>query len=174
MSNLTRREFLGQSAAVAGALAAGGSFAATASARTVKNATDQVVLGKTGIKTSLVGLGTGSIGVQHSSNQVKLGQEKFNKLVRHAYDSGITYMDTADQYGSHIFLRDAIRGLPRDKLFIQTKTRAATADVARADLERFRQELGTDYLDTLLMHCMTTKNWPTDYRPVMDELSKAK
>ena len=74
--------------------------------------------------------------MQHSSNQVRLGQEKFTSLVRHAYDSGITYFDTADQYGSHIFLRDALKKLPREKLFIQTKTRAQTVDVAKADLDR--------------------------------------
>jgi predicted aldo/keto reductase-like oxidoreductase len=95
-------------------------------------------------------------------------------LARHAYDSGITYFDTADQYGSHIFLRDAIKKLPREKLFIQTKTRAQTVDVAKADLDRFLEELGTPYVDTLLMHCMTTAGWPLDMRPVMDFLTKAK
>jgi predicted aldo/keto reductase-like oxidoreductase len=105
---------------------------------------------------------------------VKLGQEKFTKLVRHAYDSGIRYFDTADQYGSHIFLRDALKGLPREKLFIQTKTRALTADVAKVDIQRFREELGMDYVDSLLMHCMTKGGWPNDMRPVMDVLMEAK
>ena len=126
------------------------------------------------MQTSLIGIGTGSVGVKHSSNQVKLGEEKFKRLVRYAFDHGITYFDTADQYGSHIYLREALKGLPRDRLFIQTKTRATTAEMARADIERFRQELGTDYLDTLLMHCMTKGSWPTDFRPVMDVLSQAK
>ena len=173
MSVLSRREFLGQSAAVVGALAAAGPLAA-APARKINSPTDQVVLGKTGVKTSLIGLGTGSVGVKRSSNQVKLGQEKFTRLVRHAYDRGITYFDTADQYGSHIFLREALRGIPREKLYLQTKTRATSAAVARADLDRFREELGTDYIDTLLMHCMTKGGWPTDFRPVMDMLSEAK
>lgn len=172
----TRREFLGQSAVAVGALTASGQLAAAADAvpRKLKNIADQVVLGRTGIKTSLVGLGTGSVGVKHSSNQVKLGEVGFKKLVRHAYDRGITYFDTADQYGSHIYLREALKGLPREKLFIQTKTRATTAEMARADIERFRQELGVDYLDTLLMHCMMKGAWPTDFRPVMDVLSEAK
>src|SRR5205823_4953446 len=130
----------------------------------------------TGIKTSLLGIGTGSVGVRRSSNQVKLGQEKFTRLLAHAFERGITYIDTADQYGSHIFVREAVRALkvPREKLFLQTKTRALSAEVAKADLERFREELGTDYLDTLLMHCMTKGGWPTDMRPVMDVLSQAK
>jgi 1-deoxyxylulose-5-phosphate synthase len=174
MSVLSRREFLGQSAAAVGALAAAGPLATAAPARRIHSPTDQVVLGKTGVKTSLIGLGTGSVGVKRSSNQVKLGQEKFTRLVRHAYDRGITYFDTADQYGSHIYLREALRGMPREKLYLQTKTRATNAAVARADLERFREELGTDYIDTLLMHCMTKGGWPADFRPVMDVLAEAK
>jgi aryl-alcohol dehydrogenase-like predicted oxidoreductase len=175
MSDLSRRDFLGRSAVAVGALAAAGLPArAGEERRALKSGADLVVLGKTGIKTSLLGLGTGSVGVRHSSNQVKLGEEGFKKLVRHAYDSGIRYFDTADQYGSHIYLREAIKKLPRDKLFIQTKTRATTAEMARADIQRFREELGTDYIDSLLMHCMTKGSWPTDFRPVMDALSDAK
>lgn len=173
MATLSRRDFLGQSAAVVGALAAADALAAPPPQRP-KSVADLVTLGRTGIQTSLLGLGTGSVGVKRSSNQVKLGEAGFTKLVRHAFDKGITYIDAADQYGSHIYLRTALRGLPREKLFLQTKTRATTADQVRADIERFRQELGTDYLDTLLMHCMTTASWPTDFRPVMDVLTEAK
>ncbi len=172
--DLSRRDFLGYSAAAVGVLAAGGATVNARPTRRLTSGADQVTLGKTGVKTSLLGIGTGSVGVKHSSNQVKLGEAGFTKLVRHAYDSGITYFDTADQYGSHIYLRSALKGLPRDKLFIQTKTRATTAEMARADILRFREELGTDYLDTLLMHCMTKGSWPTDFRPVMDVLSEAK
>src|SRR5438477_1788098 len=175
MFQVTRRDFLGQSAAVFGALALGGQSATPAKAALkLKSGADQVVLGRTGIKTSLIGMGTGSHGVQHSSNQIKLGHTEFVKLVRYAFDKGITYFDTADQYGSHIYLRDALKGLPRDRLFIQTKTRATTAEMARADIDRFREELDVAYLDTLLMHCMTKGSWPTDFRPVMDVLSAAK
>ncbi len=175
MSQISRRDFLGQSAAAVGALAASNLLARAAdNPRNLKSGADQVTLGRTGIKTSLIGMGTGSVGVNHSSNQVRLGNEKFCKLVRYAYDKGITYFDTADQYGSHIYLRDALQGLPREKLFIQTKTRATTAEMAKADVERLRQELGMDYVDTLLMHCMTKGSWPTDFRPVMDVLLDAK
>jgi predicted aldo/keto reductase-like oxidoreductase len=175
MAALSRRDFLGQSAAAVGVLAAGTlSTAADPPPRKLRSAADQVTLGRTGIKTSLLGMGTGSVGVKRSSNQVRLGQEKFNRLVRHAFDRGITYFDTADQYGAHIYLREALRGLPREKLFIQTKTRATSAEVARADILRFREELGTEYLDTLLMHCMMKGSWPTDFRPVMDVLHEAK
>jgi predicted aldo/keto reductase-like oxidoreductase len=175
MSEPSRRDFLTQSAAAVGVLAVpGGALRAAGSPRKLTSGADRVELGKTGIKTSLLGMGTGSTGVKHSSNQVKLGEAGFTKLVRYAYDQGITYFDTADQYGSHIYLRNAIKGLPREKLFIQTKTHATTPEMARADIERFREELGVDYLDTLLLHCMQKDSWPTDRRPVMDVLSDAK
>ncbi|MFN4260047.1 MAG: aldo/keto reductase [Gemmataceae bacterium] len=176
MDQPSRRDFLCQSAAAGAVLAAGAAGSRAASTVKLRSAADQVTLGKTGLKTSLLGLGTGSVGVKHSSNQVKLGLVDFTKLVGHAFDHGITYFDTADQYGSHIFLREALKTLklPRERLFIQTKTRATTADVARADLQRFRYELGVDTIDSLLMHCMTKGNWPTDFRPVMDVLSEAK
>jgi predicted aldo/keto reductase-like oxidoreductase len=171
MSQLSRRDFLGTTAAAVGALAAGTAGAARTK---LKSGADQVTLGRTGIRTSLIGMGTGSNGVGQSSNQVRLGEAQFTHLVRHAIDRGITYFDTADQYGSHIYLRHALKGVPREKLFLQTKTRATTAEMARFDIDRLRQELGVDYLDTLLMHCMTRGSWPTDMRPVMDVLSKAK
>src|SRR5438132_5439816 len=155
MSQLSRRDFLGQSAAAVGALAVGAAVTrADETARKLTSGVDQVTLGRTGMKTSLIGMGTGSVGVRHSSNQVRLGHEKFCKLVRYAFERGITYFDTADQYGSHIYLRDALKGIPREKLFLQTKTRATTAEMAKADIERLREALGVDYLDTLLMHCM--------------------
>ncbi len=175
MSEPSRRDFLTQSTAAVGILAVGNTLANAANQpRKLTSGADRVPLGKTGITTSLLGMGTGSTGVRHSSNQVKLGEAKFKKLVRYAYDKGITYFDTADQYGSHIYLREALRGLPRDRLFIQTKTRAVTPEMARADIERFREELGVDYLDTLLMHCMQKGSWPLDHRPVMDTLAEAK
>jgi predicted aldo/keto reductase-like oxidoreductase len=174
MSPVTRRQFLGQSAAALGAAAL--AVNASSARERPTGPGSLVTLGKSGVKTSLLGIGTGSVGVKRSSNQVKLGQEKFTKLLGHAFDRGVTYIDTADQYGSHIFVREAIKThkIPREKLFIQTKTRALNAEVAKADLERFREELGTDHIDSLLMHCMTKQSWPTDMRPVMDVLDNAK
>src|SRR5262245_55642589 len=179
MPPVSRRAFLGQSAAALGAAAVATAAHAAAPAQTGRKLTgpgDLVTLGKTGLKSSLLGIGTGSVGVKRSSNQVKLGLDKFTKLLGHAFDKGLTYVDTADQYGSHIYVREAIKTLkvPREKLFIQPKTRATSVEVAKADLERFREELGTDYIDSLLMHCMTKGDWPTTQQPVMDYLSSAK
>src|SRR2546421_12638923 len=114
MSGVSRRGFLGQSAATVGGLALAGPLAPTTyAARKLKSGADQVVLGRTGIKTSLIGMGTGSTGVGHSSNQVKLGEEKFVNLVHFAFDRRLTYFDTPDQYGSHIYPPRALEGPAR-------------------------------------------------------------
>ena len=176
MSHPSRRDFLGQSAVAVGALAAASLPAAAEQRRKPTSGADLVPLGKTGIKTSLLGMGTGSVGVGHTSHQVQLGEAGFVKLVGHAWDAGIRYFDVADQYGSHLYLRAAIKQLklPREKLFLQTKTHASTVEMARADLQRFREELGVDAIDSLLLHCMTKGSWPTDLRPVMDAFHQAK
>ena len=175
MANISRRDFLAHTAACAGAAAlAARSVAAGESPRKIKSGSDVVTLGRTGVKPSVLGMGTGSNGVGRSSRQLRLGQAKFTELIRHGIDRGLRYIDTADQYGAHIFVREAIKGVDRDKLFIQTKTRALHPEVAKVDLNRFRQELGVDHIDCLLMHCMTNSNWPINMRPVMDVLQEAK
>jgi 1-deoxyxylulose-5-phosphate synthase len=64
--------------------------------------------------------------------------------------------------------------VPRDKVTVLTKTWARDPASARADLERFRRELGTDYIDICLMHCLTDGDWTDRYKGVMDVLSEAK
>jgi predicted aldo/keto reductase-like oxidoreductase len=77
-----------------------------------------------------------------------------------AYDSGITFFDSADQYGTHPHVREGLKRVPREKVQILTKTHASTEKEMRADLDRFRRELNTDYVDILLLHCMLDKDWP--------------
>jgi predicted aldo/keto reductase-like oxidoreductase len=159
---------------LAGAAAAWGRFTAAAepeAAAKPKRGTDLVTLGRSGLKTSLLGIGTGTVG---GSQQRAMGTEGFTKLTRHALERGLHYVDTADMYHMHVFVQIALKGVPRDKYFIQTKTQAKHPEVAKADIERFRRELGVETIDSLLMHCMATRSWPTDMRPVMDVLDEAK
>jgi predicted aldo/keto reductase-like oxidoreductase len=131
---------------------------------------DQVTLGKTGIKLSRLGIGCGSTG---GSIQRGLGQDGFTRLIRYAYDQGITYLDTAQGYGTHEMIREAIKGLPREKLFIQSKMPGTPEDPFAA-IERYRKELGTEYIDTLLVHCTVTPTWDEERKRVLDALEKAK
>jgi len=171
MSRISRREFIaGATAASVAAFTGRFGFAAEQAPRPTSG-TDLVTLGRSGVKTTVLGIGTGTRG---GSEQRALEHEGFAKLVRHAYDRGVRYIDTADNYRMHPFVRHALKGLPREKFFIQTKTRAKDAKAAKADIERFLRELKCDYIDSLLMHCMRKATWPTDMRPVMDVLSEAK
>ncbi len=174
MSPVNRRDFLAQASAAGLALATA-NVAHAASARALpKSATDKVTLGKTGIQTSLIGMGTGSIGSGQASNQTKLGVKEFTRVVRHALDHGVCLFDVADQYGSHVYLREALRGVPRDKYVIQTKTHATKFPDAKSHIERYCLELGVEMIDIVLLHCMQKPNWPEENAASMEYLMKAK
>ncbi len=135
-------------------------------------APDQVSLSKKEIKISRLGFGTGT-----NSGQVQraLGLEGFTRLYRYAYDRGITYIDTADMYGTHSFVKEAIKGLPRERLFILSKMWWSPENIKNpmTALDRFRRELGVDYLDCLLIHCTMKSTWPEDLKPMMDAFGEA-
>jgi aryl-alcohol dehydrogenase-like predicted oxidoreductase len=177
---LNRRDFMAQTAVSAtAALAATTLTTATVHAardRSLlpKGPTDKVTLGKTGIQVSLVGMGTGSVGSGQASNQTRLGVKEFTRVVRHALDHGVCFFDVADQYGSHVYLREALKGVPRDQYVIQTKTHATKVADAKSHLERYKLELGVDYIDIVLLHCMTKTGWPAENRGSMEYLMTAK
>jgi aryl-alcohol dehydrogenase-like predicted oxidoreductase len=137
-------------------------------------AVDTVNIGKTGIQTSRLAMGTGTVGSGHHSHQTALGIKGLSELLLNGYDHGLRFFDAADSYGSHPHVAEALKHVPRDKVTVLTKTWARDAATARADLERFRRELGTDYLDICLMHCLTEGDWTERYRAVMDVFSEAK
>ena len=170
-----RRDFLAQATVATTALtAASATPARAARANLPKGPTDKVTLGKTGVQVSLVGMGTGSHGSGQASNQTRLGVKEFTRVVRHALDRGIGFFDVADQYGSHVYLREALKGVSRDKYVLQTKTHATKFADARSHLERYRMELGVDHIDIVLLHCMTKEGWPAENRGSMDYLREAK
>jgi aryl-alcohol dehydrogenase-like predicted oxidoreductase len=138
------------------------------------SATDTVTLGHTGIKTSRLAMGTGTVGSGGHSHQTALGMKELPALLLTGYDSGLRFFDAADSYGSHPYVAAALKQLPRDKATVLTKSWARDAAGMRADLDRFRRELGTDYLDICLMHCLTEADWTSQYRGAMDVLSEAK
>jgi len=166
---ISRREFLKGTAALAGTVILS-SCNTGPSAKHTPTAVDQVMLGKTGLKMSRLGIGTGSKG---GSIQRALGADGFNRLIHYAYDQGITYIDTAESYRTHTMVREAIKDLPREKLFIQSKM-SGVPEKPLEVLDRFRRELGVDYIDSLLTHCGVTANWDDERRRVLDALEEAK
>jgi aryl-alcohol dehydrogenase-like predicted oxidoreductase len=133
---------------------------------------DTVVLGKTGIRTSRLAMGTGTVGSGGSSNQTRSGG--LTRLLRTGYDRGLTFFDTADSYGSHPEVAEAMSRLPRDKVVIMTKCDSRDPKEAKDDIDRYRRELKTDYIDILLMHFVRDGEWTTKYRGVMDVFEEAK
>lgn len=138
------------------------------------SAADTVTLGKTGIKTSRLAMGSGTVGSGGSSNQTRLGRDAFVHVLRNGYDNGLRFFDTADSYGSHPHVKEALKFTDRSKVAVMTKSWHRDPEGMRADLDRFRRELGTDYIDIVLMHCVTDGDWTTRYRATMDVLSEAK
>jgi aryl-alcohol dehydrogenase-like predicted oxidoreductase len=137
-------------------------------------AADTVTLGNTGITTSRLAMGTGTVGSGHHSHQSSLGVKGLSDLLLNGHDHGLRFFDSADAYGSHPHVAEALKHVSRDKVTVLTKTWARDPTEARADLDRFRKELGTDYLDICLMHCLTEGDWTERYRGVMDVFSEAK
>jgi aryl-alcohol dehydrogenase-like predicted oxidoreductase len=180
MKKTNRREFLQKSAAgFAGltVISAGlKDYDFVAPAETI----DMVKLGNTGISVPRVAIGTGSGGWKNASNQTRLGMKGFVELSQYAYDKGIRFFDTADMYGSHEYVREALKVIPRDNVSILTKVMVYDQagwyqkEPFQTSLDRFRKELGTEYFDMFLLHCMVTGDWSTEYRKYMDEVSKAK
>jgi predicted aldo/keto reductase-like oxidoreductase len=170
---ISRRQFIKRATASAGIVLA--SSHASGLPSPPKTATDKVTLGKTGLKPSRLGIGTGTVS---GTVQRSLGREKFNDLIHYAYDRGITYIDTSDTYQTHTWVRDAIKGLPRETLYIQSKIPFMggfrKAAPALETLDRFRKELNVDYIDTVLIHCQIFPNWVEQTKSLRDGLEEAK
>jgi len=140
-----------------------------------KLASDRIKLGPRKIELSRLAMGTGTSGGGGSSNQTrKLGYRGVAELMRAAYDQGVNFWDAADQYGSHTYLREALKTVPREKVVILTKSNSRTAADVKSDLDRYRRELGTDYIDVVLLHKMETADWNVQLKPCMDVLSEAR
>ncbi len=180
MGTFNRRQFIKSGiAGIAGVTLSGQKIFANHAISSVNNVIPKVSLGKTGLQISQIGLGTGSIAYNKSSNQTRLGMDPFIKLVRHAYDWGLRYFDLADSYGSHQFMANALKYMEREKIELCTKiwTHPNGSDkIVPVDqsIDRFRKEINTDYIDILLMHCLMEPNWTQSRSYYIDALSKAK
>ena len=178
--NLSRRRFLETAAIAAGALAltntpvSGQQVAATppatapAIAAAKRTASDIVPLGNTGLKVSRLGLGLGS-----SNGQVQAtgGQDRFNAFIKHAFDQGITMFDTASNYRTYSLMGPAIKGLPREKIFIQSKIEQPNDILGRID--NHRKTFNTDYVDSMLVHIQYRENWLDTWKRALDDYKTA-
>ena len=168
----SRRRFLQTSLGVAAATAAGSLITTPAQAAVKRAATDWVTLGKSNIKVTRLAFGTGTFG---GKVQRDLGQPAFTALVRHAYDRGIRFFETADNYDQmHEMLAEALKGIPRDSYRLMTKFRWRDAEKPMETLDRLRRETNSEYFDILLLHNVKTATWATELERLRDAISEAK
>jgi aryl-alcohol dehydrogenase-like predicted oxidoreductase len=136
---------------------------------------DRVKLGQTGIEMSRMAMGTGTHGFGGASNQTRqLGIRGLSDMLHAGFDEGINFWETADQYGSHPHVGAALKKVNREEVVILTKTNSKTYKDVRKDLDRFRIELGTDYLDIILLHAITDPQWNQNFKGAMEALAEAK
>lgn len=150
MAQSTRRDFL--RTGVAATVLSGMRGPAALAQRTKRSATDWVTLGKSDVKVTRLAFGTGTFG---GRVQRELGQEQFTRLVRHAYDRGIRFFETAESYrGMPEMLQIALKGIPRDTYKLMTKYSTPATGDPTPKIDQFRKQLGTEYIDILLLHCL--------------------
>jgi len=178
---LTRREFVGTLAGGAGLLIAGSTLygATSVNARKTGDPFKIITLGKTGIKTTFLGMGTGFSGGNRTSAITRAGNAE--AMIKYAFEKGIRFFDCADTYGTHPYLLTALKDIPREKYTLSSKiwmTRGGIPEPERPDanivVDRFRKELNTDYLDLVQIHCMTSATWTDEQKKQMDILETLK
>jgi aryl-alcohol dehydrogenase-like predicted oxidoreductase len=167
MAHFTRREFL-KTGLAAGTLAVSGALPLAARRG---SATDVVTLGRSGVKVTRLAFGTGSI-----SGQVQraLGQDGFTRLVRHAYDRGIRFFETAESYGEmHRMLGVALKGIPRDSYQLMSKVTTRNGVDPQQKFDELRSLANTEYFDIMLLHWQHTATWPADTARWQDGILEA-
>jgi aryl-alcohol dehydrogenase-like predicted oxidoreductase len=179
---IQRREFLKRSALSVTGMLVSGSVVRAAEPKVGRyDPFETVPLGKSSLKLGRVCMGTGVKGGGRASNQTRLGKEKFETLIKGAYERGVRVFDLADLYGTHPYLLPALKGIPRDDYAIISKIWFRPGGIPEPErpdadvvIERFLKELGTDYIDLLLLHCVESPKWPGELSKQMEILAKYK
>ena len=179
MKILNRRQFIVRGAGLTGLAVLGSGLNDLTFAKGTNLMVDKVKLGKTGLKVSRIAMGTGTTGGNRQSNFTRMGMQDFMKLAKHNWEKGIRFFDMADSYGSHTYVREILKEVPRENATLMSKmwttdTRWQKLEPVSKTLDRFRTETGSDYFDILLMHCLVNGNWKNEKKEIMDGFSEAK
>ena len=168
MVRSSRRDFLktGVAATVLSGIGGVAGFA-----QTKRSATDWVTLGKSNVKVTRLAFGTGTFS---GRVQRELGQQEFTRLVRYAYDRGIRFFETAESYHEMPeMLAIALKGVPRDSYRLMMKYSTPASGDPAPKIDQYRKQLGTEYIDILLLHCLRPPTWSSDYASLQDGFSEA-
>ncbi len=166
-AELSRRHFVRRSGSwVAGTAAAVSGLSHGLARAEETPPVPRVLLGRTGEKVSLLGLGTALLGHRNGN---KPDVKQVAGVCAAAIDRGINYVDTARIYGR---AEEALRGVlktRRDKTFLATKAWANTYEEAKKSFEESLRTLGVDHVDVLHIHDLGGK----DVDRVLDEKNGA-
>jgi len=156
-------------------------FAATPGRFASSNPLQKIKLGKSGVETSLLGIGTGVHAGNRTSFLTKQDKQKSLALIEHAYNRGIRNFDCADTYGTHGIIAEALAKKNRENYTLTSKIWVRGGGIPEPErpdanivVDRFRKELKTDYIDLVQIHCMTDANWTEKYKKQMDILENLK
>ena len=145
------------------------------------NPLQKVKLGKSGLETTLLGIGTGVHAGNRTSFLTRQDKSKSLDLLYHAYDKGIRFFDCADSYGTHGLVAEAMKKMNRDEITLSSKIWVRGGGIPEPErpdadivVDRFRKELNTDYIDLVQIHCMVEKNWTETQKRQMDILENLK
>jgi len=107
----------------------------------------KVKFGRTGLEVSRLCVGTD---YRDFYGNADLG----GALLRRAYELGLNFWDTADDYGAHPGIREALKSLDRSKIVIATKTYGKEERDVEESIERSLQEMETPYIDIFMLHAV--------------------
>jgi aryl-alcohol dehydrogenase-like predicted oxidoreductase len=127
--------------------------------------TERAELGRTGLKVSRLAFGTGYL-----DGPVGAGA----RLLVEAYDLGVNFWDTSDDYGTHPHVRRALREIGRDGVVVATKTYAATAVGGQRAVTRALKELGVEAVDVFLLHAVDSLDELQTKQPALEALVQAR
>ncbi len=110
-------------------------------------------LGKTGVSVPIIGYGTAPLGKIKLMDAPLL--KKSERLLNHAIDQGITYLDTSPDYGSQPKVGDVMKQR-RDEVFLATKINKRKRGDVLAEIQQNLKELQTDHIDLVQVHSVST------------------
>jgi L-galactose dehydrogenase len=134
-------------------------------------------LGKTGLRVSVAGLGTGGF----SRLGLKSGktEDESAQLIHEAMDLGINFIDTAASYGTEGVVGKALKTIPRDKVVIATKAQFrgkpfAPPEKVVAALDNSLRLMGIDYVDVFNLHGVEVNEYDYALNTIAPALLKEK
>ena len=134
---------------------------------------DTVILGRTGLRVSIMGLGAG--GYSRLGQATGSTRAESVRIVHRALDLGINLIDTAEAYGTEEIVGIALHGLPRYRVVISTNkarsvgNRLIRAAELRKGLDESLRRLKVDAVDIFHLHGVH----PHEYTHVQAELIPA-